>query len=91
MNKNQLIEWVSDQTGVTKTDIGTIFEIILKGMYKGIINDGKLTISNFGTFRLTKQLEKNVRIPDTKEIIKIPEKNVVRFVMSKKMKGKIND
>lgn len=90
MNKNELIEKVSDTTGFTKSDtkkfIDSYIEVISKALRKG--ND--VSLVGFGTFKVTKRKARTGRNPQTGKEIKIPAKKVPAFRAGKALKDIVN-
>ena len=90
MNKNELIEELSDKTGFTKSDtkkfIDKYVEVISKALRKG--KDVQLV--GFGTFKVTKRKARVGRNPQTGNEIKIPAKKVPSFRAGKALKDTVN-
>lgn len=90
MNKNELIEELSDKTGFTKSDtkkfIDKYVEVISKALKKG--RDVQLV--GFGTFKVTKRKARTGRNPQTGKEIKIPAKKVPAFKAGKALKDACN-
>ena len=51
MNKEDLIKYVSDEIGVVQTETAIIVDAVLKGIYKGILENEKVTFKDFGAFQ----------------------------------------
>ncbi len=90
MNKNELIEELSDKTGFTKSDtkkfIDKYVEVVSKSLKKG--RDVQLV--GFGTFKVTKRKARTGRNPQTGKEIKIPAKKVPAFRAGKALKDCVN-
>jgi len=90
MNKNELIEELSDKTGFTKSDtkkfIDKYVEVVSKSLRKG--RDVQLV--GFGTFKVTKRKARIGRNPQTGAEIKIPAKKVPSFRAGKALKDTVN-
>ncbi len=90
MNKNELIEELSDKTGFTKSDtkkfIDKYVEVVSKSLRKG--RDVQLV--GFGTFKVTKRKARVGRNPQTGAEIKIPAKKVPSFRAGKALKDTVN-
>lgn len=90
MNKNELIEEVSDKTGFTKADtlkfVNAYIEVISKSLRKG--KDVQLV--GFGTFRVAKRAARNGRNPQTGKVLKIPAKKVPAFRAGKALREAVN-
>jgi nucleoid DNA-binding protein len=55
----------------------------LDDVRQGVRQNGKLTLTGFGTFKVVKKKARNQRLPNG-TIIKVPARSVVKFVPSKK-------
>ncbi len=88
--RNDLIESISDNVGLSQSDssfiIEEIFEFILNELEKG--EDVK--ISSFGTFSVRHKNTRIGRNPKTKIEVPIKERNVVTFSSSNILKSKFN-
>ena len=90
MNKNELIEELSDKTGFTKSDtkkfIDKYVEVVSKALRKG----KEVQLVGFGTFKVTKRKARTGRNPQTGSEIKIPAKKVPAFRAGKALKDSVN-
>jgi nucleoid DNA-binding protein len=86
VNKNELIEELSEKTGFTKSDtkkfIDKYIEVVSKSLKKG--KDVQLV--GFGTFKVTKRKARTGRNPQTGKVLKIPAKKVPAFRAGKALK-----
>lgn len=89
MNKQELVDFVVEGTGLTKAASKQAVEATLEGMEKGLQDGGKVNIAGFGTFSVKKQKARNGRNPQTGEPIEIPAKNVVKFTPGKNLRDAI--
>ena len=71
---------------VTENVLEDLFNIIFDELKK----NGKVKITNFGTFTVRKKNSRIGRNPKTKEIKTISERNVILFKPSNEFKKKIN-
>lgn len=86
MEKLQLKKFVMEQTGVTANESAIIIDVIFQGIIRGLSQDGKSTITNFGTFRTKRVKGRVARNPRTGETVQVPDRTVVRFKPAKKLK-----
>jgi len=86
MEKIQLKKYVMKQTGVTNSEAAIILNVIFDGIVQGMVQDGKSTITNFGTFKTKKVKGRNARNPRTGETVYVPDRTVIRFKPAKKLK-----
>ena len=89
MNKADLIAWIAEDAGVTKTQanatIDSFVDAVTKSLKKGI----KVTLVGFGTFSVAKRKARNGRNPKTNEAIKIKAKKVAKFKPGKDLADNI--
>ena len=85
--RNDLIEAISDNVGLSLSDssllIEEIFEFILKELEKGV----NVKISSFGTFSVRHKKSRIGRNPKTGVEAPITERNVVTFTSSNVLKS----
>ena len=85
--RNDLIESISDNVGLSLSDssllIEEIFEFILKELEKGV----DVKISSFGTFSVRHKKSRIGRNPKTGVEVPITERNVVTFTSSNVLKS----
>ena len=83
MNKNDLINAVAKDTGLSKAASGKALEAVLKSIKKALKKGDKVTLVGFGSFSVTKRKARKGINPQTKAAIKIPAKKVVKFKSGK--------
>ena len=90
MNQKEFIEELY-KTGRfrRKEDVKIFVEIFIETLKKNIEDNQKVTLTNFGTFRLL-ETEKQVYVPTRKEIIRKDNLKNIKFKLSNNMKKKIN-
>jgi nucleoid DNA-binding protein len=86
MEKIQLKKFVMEKTGVTGKEAAIIIDVIFKGIITGLAQDGKSTITNFGTFKTKRVKGRTARNPRSGETVYVPDRTVVRFKPAKKLK-----
>ncbi len=91
MSKNELVEFIAETAGLTKADSQRALDATLKGIEKGLIEEGKVTLVGFGVFSNKTRAERNGVNPLNKEPIVIPAKNVVSFKAGSKLKAAVNE
>ena len=79
MNKRELIAKVSEQVGLTKKEVGSIIDATTKIIKNALSEGKKVTLVDFGTFRvLNRKARKGVN-PQTGEAITISAKKAPKF------------
>tara|TARA_B100000989_G_scaffold90052_1_gene65149 strand:- start:249 stop:521 length:273 start_codon:yes stop_codon:yes gene_type:complete len=90
VNKNDLINKVSDETSLSKSDsakaVDSIFDIITGELKDG----GDVRLVGFGTFLVSKRKATTGRNPQTGAAINIPAANVPKFRPGKALKESLN-
>lgn len=90
MNKGALIALVADQTGVTKKVATEVLESFLDAITSNLKKGNNVTLTGFGTFRVSKRAARtgvNPRNPEMK--IKIPAMTLPAFKAGKSLKDAV--
>ena len=91
LTKKEIINSIYMQLGFSKKLIETVLEDIFDILLENIQENGKVKISNFGTFILRHKKSRVGRNPKTKKEAIISQRNVILFKPSKYLKNKINN
>ena len=91
LTKKEIINSIYMQLGYSKKLIENIIEDIFEVILESLMSEGKVKISNFGTFILRHKKSRIGRNPKTKKEAVISERNVIIFKPSKYLKDKINN
>ena len=90
MNRSQLVQAVSDGTGVRRRIVegvvGSLFETVIAEVRSG----RKVTVVGFGTFTPTARAERTGRNPRTGAVVPIPASIGVRFATGSTFKSALN-
>ncbi|MCD6257579.1 HU family DNA-binding protein [Candidatus Aerophobetes bacterium] len=89
MNKAELIEEVSNRTGVTKKNVGNVINAVIKVVSDALKNGNRVTLVDFGSFQVIEKKARRGVNPQTKESIQIPAKKVPKFVAGKGLREAI--
>ena len=89
--KNDLIEKIQSEIGISLSDSSKIFEEIIEEILSSLENGNDVKISNFGTFSVKKKNSRLGRNPKTGEKVNTPEKRTIHFKMSKDLFKKLNN
>jgi len=63
MNKADLINKISDDTGITKTQANEALDSFIEAVTKTLKGGGKVTLVGFGTFLISKRKARKGRNP----------------------------
>ena len=90
LTKKDIINSLYLQIGYPKNVTENILEDLFNIIFDELKKNGKVKITNFGTFTVRKKNRRIGRNPKTKEIKTISERNVILFKPSKEFKEFIN-
>ena len=86
MNKDALVSAIAEKTELSKKDIELAIDTMTDVITSALRGDQKVTLTGFGTFRLSKRAAREGINPQTKERITIPAMNVPKFTAGKVLK-----
>ena len=90
MNKADLVNSISQKTGLTKTKTNEVIDAFVESVTESLKDGNKVTLVNFGTFNTSKRDARKGRNPKTGETIEIPAKRVSRFKVGTGLSKNIN-
>ena len=86
MNKDALVSAISEKTDLSKKDIEMMLEAMVEVITKTLKSGDKVTMTGFGTFKVSKRAAREGINPQTKAKIKIPAMTVPKFTAGKALK-----
>jgi len=86
INKDALVDAIAKKNDISKKDVETVINDLTDEITKSIKDGNKVTITGFGTFRLSKRAAREGINPQTKARIQIPAMNVPKFTAGKVLK-----
>ncbi len=86
MNKAQLVEAVSDKTGITKKKTGNMMDAVIKTLTGALSQGEKVTFVGFGSFQVRQRKERKGVNPQTGQTMQIPAKKVPKFKAGKELR-----
>ena len=90
MNKSELIERVSAESGLSKAQTSEVLDAFIKAITTSL-NDGQVvSLIGFGTFQVKDRAARQGRNPQTGETMLLPAKRVPVFKAGKGLKDKVN-
>ena len=89
MNKAELVEEVTNQTGLTKRASREAVDAITSVITDALARGEKVTLVGFGTFQVGTRKARTGRNPRTGEKIQISAKKVPRFRPGKDLRKKV--
>ena len=91
MTKQEIVDIVSDATGLTKVETETVMNGIMGTIIDSLSNNERVELRGFGTFGIKHRMPKKARNPGTDEAVYLPERFVPTFKPSKLMRSRVND
>lgn len=90
MSKQDLVNFIAEETGLTKADATRALDATMKGITTGLKKEGKVTLTGFATFTAKHKDAKTGRNPRTGETVKIPARTAVVVKAGSKLKEALN-
>ena len=90
MTKADIIHEVSNMTGLTKVEIESVFNSIIVNISDSLKRGERVDIRGFGSFLVKQRPARDARNPATREIVKLQERFVPVFKISKILKEDVN-
>ena len=90
MNKSELIDSLSKETGLTKTKSGEVLNAIVSKITESLKNGEKVSLLGFGTWTTSIRAERKGRNPKTGEEITIAGKTVAKFKAGNELTKNVN-
>jgi len=91
MNKKDIIDFVTEETGLQRKDAKAAIEATVKAIHMALVKGIKAQMAGLGTFDLNRRQARTGRNPQTGEKVKIKAKTVVKFRPSKALKDLVKD
>ena len=89
INKDALVAAISEKTDLSKKDIEMVLETMIEVITKSLKSGDKVTMTGFGTFKVSKRAAREGINPQTKAKIKIPAMTVPKFTAGKALKESV--
>lgn len=90
MNKQELVNAIATETGLSKKDTEATLNSFVNVVSKTLAKKDKVQLVGFGTFETRKRAARTGRNPQTGEEIKIKASTVPAFKPGKALKEKVN-
>lgn len=90
MSKQDLVNYIAEETGLTKADATRALDAMMKGVTEGLKKEGKVTLTGFVTFTAKQKPAKTGRNPKTGETVKIPARVAATIKAGSKLKEALN-
>jgi len=86
VNKDALIDAIAKKNDLSKKDVETVIDSLLEEITSSIKTGSKVTLTGFGTFRVSDRAAREGINPQTKAKITIPAMKVPKFTAGKTLK-----
>ena len=90
MNKTDLIAYVAQQSGLTKTDSEKAVNAVFAGITSSLKSGKEAAFVGFGTFGIIKRAARAGRNPSTGAVIQIKASKQPKFRAGKNLKEAVN-
>ena len=91
MTKQEIVDIVSEATGLTKVETETVMNGIMGTIIDSLASNERVELRGFGPFGIKHRMPKKARTPGTGEPVYLPERFVPTFKPSKLMRSRVND
>lgn len=89
MNKAELIDKISKDSGITKTQANEALDSFMNAVVTTLKKGDRVTLVGFGTFSVSERAARNGRNPQTGAVIKIKARKVPKFKAGKEFSTRI--
>jgi DNA-binding protein HU-beta len=90
MSKQELVNHVADQTGLSKKDAEAALASVVDGVKGALVKGDSVTLVGFGTFSVSHRGARTGRNPQTGATIQIPARKAPVFKAGKGLKEAVN-
>ena len=90
MNRSQLVQTVSDRTGVRRRIVEDVVGVLFDEVVAEVRSGRKVTVVGFGAFQPVARAERTGRNPRTGAVVPIPASIGVRFSTGSTFKSALN-
>ena len=90
MSKTDLVNFIAEETGLTKADSSRALEAVMNGVIKGLKEDKKVSLTGFCTFSAKDKPASTGRNPRTGEPVTIAARTAVSVKIGSKLKEALN-
>jgi len=91
MTKQEIVDIVSNATGLTKVETEAVMNGIMSTIIDSLAANERVELRGFGTFGIKHRMPKKARNPGTGDPIYLPERYVPTFKPSKLMRLRVNE
>ena len=89
MNKQDLVNLVSEKTGISKEAAGKVQKAVIEAISSTLEKGDSVSLIGFGSFKVIERAAREGRNPSTGEKMQIPASKAVKFTPSKVLKEQV--
>jgi DNA-binding protein HU-beta len=86
MKKAELIQAISDKTGLSKKDTAATIDAALETIQDALVAKKTVSFIGFGTFSTAPRAARTARVPGTNKVVDVPATTAVKFKVGKRLK-----
>ena len=90
MTKSDIIKEVADGTGLTKVEIEAVLDGVILSISEALKRGERVDLRGFGSFVIKQRDARDARNPATREIVRLKERFIPAFKVSKILKNVVN-
>jgi nucleoid DNA-binding protein len=90
MNKADLTERLAERAGIPKVRAAHYINIFTEAVQEALVENKKVTISDFGTFNVSKRRAFTGHNPKNGNVMNVPERRIPVFRAGKGLKNALN-
>jgi len=90
MTKTDLVNYIAEETGLTKADSSRAMEAMISGVVKGLKENQKVTLTGFATFNAKHKAATTARNPKTGATVPVAARTAVTIKAGSKLKEALN-
>ncbi len=91
MTKSDIVNLVSNATGLTKVETETVLDGFIKSIISSLEKGERVEIRGFGSFVVKKRNAREARNPSTNEVVQLEDRYIPSFKVSKILKNKVDE
>ncbi len=89
MKKAELIQAISDKTGLSKKDTTATIDAALETIQEALVARKTVSFIGFGTFSTSPRAARTARVPGTNKVVDVPATTAVKFKVGKRLKDSV--
>jgi DNA-binding protein HU-beta len=89
LTKAELIDQLSEESDLTKRQVGEVVDLILDGIKNALVSGDKVQLIPFGSFVVRDRKKREGRNPKTGEALTIPARRVPAFTAGKGLRDAV--